>query len=226
MNASFFVSEGEVGEQAPEGSHVARCIAVIDLGTQTNEYNGEVKSRRALWIQWELPDEVRQSGQFAGECFRVGSIYTRSLHPKASLRSDLESWRGRAFTTDELKQFDIAKLLGAPCLLQVGRNEKGRAKVGAVMSVPKGMVVPPQINGLLLLSLDQYDQHVFAELPKGIQAMIAASPEYDTATRARTQPVGDRQPPARNPAGSTTTTAAESTQGDAFAEFADDDIPF
>lgn len=222
-NPSFFVSEGEVGEQAPEGSHLARCITVADLGTQTSDFNGEVRSRRALWVQWELPDEARTSGQFAGEVFRVGQIYTRSLHPKASLRADLESWRGRSFTPDELKQFDIAKLLGAPCLLQVGRNEKGRAKVGAVMSVPKGMVAPPQVNALLLLSLDAYDPNVFAELPKGIQGMIVNSPEYAAATggRAKAAPVAQRTysaPPQDGKA---------AAAGDAaFSEFEDDDIPF
>jgi hypothetical protein len=113
-----------------------------------------VRSRRALWIQWELPNESRQLGAFAGDVFRVGTIYTRSLHPKASLRADLESWRGRKFSPEELKQFDISKLLGAPCLLQVGRSEKDRAKVLAVMSVPKGMAVPELVNETLLFSLD------------------------------------------------------------------------
>lgn len=215
--ASFFVSEGDIGEQAPEGSHPARCIAVIDLGTQTSEFNGETRSRRALWIQWELPGEARTTGNFAGEVFRVGSIYTRSLHPKSSLRADLESWRGKSFTAEELKQFDIARLLGTPCLLQVGRNEKGRAKVNAVMSLPKGMTVPACVNDPVLLSLDDFDMATYADLPKGIQAMVSQSPEYQAATGkphlAERGHVADNTP---------ATVATEN----AFDDFADDDIPF
>lgn len=214
--AQFFVSEGEVGEQAPEGSHPARCIAVVDLGTQTSEFNGEMRSRRALWIQWELPGEARTTGAFAGEVFRVGSIYTRSLHPKSSLRADLESWRGKSFTAEELKQFDIARLLGTPCLLQVGRNEKGRARVNAVMSLPKGMTVPACVNDPVLLSLDAFDQSVYADLPKGIQAMVASSPEYSAAT-GKPQ-VAQRAEAAQQ------ATAPEGEN--AFADFEDDDIPF
>lgn len=220
MNAQshFYVSEGEVGEQAPEGSHPARCIAVVDLGTQTSEYNGETRSRKQLFIQWELPNESRTTGNFAGEVFRVGAFYTRSLHPQASLRADLESWRGRKFTEEELKQFDIAKLLGAPCLLQVGRNDKGRAKVTGVMSVPKGMSVPELVNDTMLFSLDEYDAKAFGELPQGIQKMITASPEYATATGKP-----DAKPAQRAPVQN----GKQAASGDdTFTEFEDDDIPF
>lgn len=216
MNAhSFFVSEGEVGEQAPEGSHPARCIAVVDLGTQTSEYNGEKRSRKQVFIQWELPNESRTTGSFAGEVFRVGAFYTRSLHPQASLRADLESWRGRKFTEEELKQFDVAKLLGAPCLLQVGRSDKGRAKVTGVMSVPRGMSVPELVNDTLLFTLDAFDAATFAELPKGIQQMVTASPEYKEATGQATTTQQRASDPKQAASGD-----------DTFADFVDDDLPF
>lgn len=228
--ASFFVSEGDIGEQAPEGSHPARCIAVVDLGTQTSEFNGEMRSRRALWVQWELPGEARTTGNFAGEVFRVGSIYTRSLHPKSSLRADLESWRGKSFTPDELKQFDIARLLGSPCLLQVGRNEKGRARVNAVMSLPKGMTVPAAVNDPVLLSLDAFDMSVYADLPKGIQAMVASSPEYATATGrpsvARDNAANTGQTTGNTEPAAVAAAAAAAAGGGDFDDFADDDIPF
>lgn len=219
MNAQshFYVSEGEVGEQAPEGSHPARCIAVVDLGTQTSEYQGETRSRPQLFIQWELPNESRTTGAFAGEVFRVGAFYTRSLHPQATLRTVLESWRGRKFTPEELKQFDIAKLLGAPCLLQVGRNDKDRARVTGVMSVPKGMAVPDLVNDTLLFTLDAYDAKAFAELPQGIQKMVAASPEYAEAT-------GGAKPATKSPPVQNGKQAAAAD--DTFSDFQDDDVPF
>jgi len=73
---------------------------------------------------------------------------------------------------------------------------------------------------MLLLSLDDYDKDVFAELPKGIQAMIANSPEYAAA-------VGNKPLAARTYSAQPATPAKSEppTAGD-FAEFADDDIPF
>jgi hypothetical protein len=64
------------------------------------------------------------------------------LHEKARLRKDLESWRGRAFTDAELKNFDLEVLIGANCLLNVVQSSKNGstyANVSAVMPIKKGM---------------------------------------------------------------------------------------
>ena len=54
-----------------------------------------------------------------GRPFTVRRRYNMSLHKKATLRRDLESMMGRAFTDSELKGFDLESLIGLPCLLNV-----------------------------------------------------------------------------------------------------------
>src|SRR5688572_23018431 len=80
-----------------------------------------------------------------GKPFLVRRRYTCSLHEKAALRGDLESWRGRAFTDQELQAFDLESLLGVNCLLNIlheCRNGSTYANVSSIMRLPKGMPAP------------------------------------------------------------------------------------
>src|ERR1700685_4504260 len=92
-------------EQPPIGTHMARCVRVIDIGTQRGEYQGKVNIRRQCIIAWELPTELMSEGDSAGKPFIVSRFYTASLGKKANLRADLQNWRGREFTEEELSGF-------------------------------------------------------------------------------------------------------------------------
>lgn len=180
-------------EQPPTGSHAARCIAVIDLGTQRTTYEGEAQIKRQVIVRWELSNELMTEGDHKGKPFTVSKFYTASLHEKAGLRKDLQSWRGRDFTADELKGFDLKNVLGQPCMLSVGLSEKGKAKVTSVMGLPKGMTVPHQVNPSFHFSLaaEQYREADYEVLSKGFKEMVTASPEYQAIQRRKTQPQGE-----------------------------------
>jgi hypothetical protein len=165
-------------EQAPVGSHVARCVKIIDIGTQKGEYQGQANIRRQCIVGWELPLELMKEGDHAGKPFTVSRFYTASLGEKANLRKDLENWRGRAFTEQELMGFASKNILGKPCMLSVTHNDKGKARVTGVMALPKGMQVPDQINPSVYFSLDEFDQAVFDALSDGYKKLIQSSPEY------------------------------------------------
>lgn len=165
-------------EQAPIGAHSARCIGLIDIGTQHGEYEGVPNVRRQVIIRWELPDEPMTTGENAGQPFTVSEFFTLSLGEKASLRKALVSWRGKDFTTDELKGFDMKSILGAACMLQVGRNKNDKAKVTAVMSRPKAVAVPAQVNPSVYFSLAAFDQSAFDKLSDGIKGLIEKSDEW------------------------------------------------
>lgn len=176
--------------QPPVGTHTARCVRIIDIGTQQNEYQGKVNHRRQVVICWELPDELIPDGDFAGQPFMVSRFYTTSLGEKANLRKDLVAWRGREFTDVELQGFDPRKILGAGCMLSLVANEKGKVKVGAVMALPKNTILPKQVNESIYFSLEpgEYDGAVFAKLSDGYKRMIALSPEYqEIVNPAQTQ---------------------------------------
>jgi hypothetical protein len=165
-------------EQAPVGAHVARCIKLIDIGTHHGEYEGVANVRHQIIVGWELPGELIQTGDYAGQPFTVSEFYTLSLNEKAKLRAMLVSWRGRDFTDDELKGFDVKNVLGKPCMIQVGRNKKDRAKVQAVMSLPKGMQVPDQFNPPTYFDLSKFDRRLFDSLSDGIRGLIEKSDEW------------------------------------------------
>lgn len=173
-------------EQPPIGTHVARCIHVIDIGTQRGEYQGKATSRRQCIIGWELPTELQSEGDFAGQPFRVSRFYTASLGKKASLRADLQNWRGRDFTEEELSGFDSKAIVGKPCMLSLILSDKGKAKVSGIMAMPKGMEMPMQVLPSIYFSLDQFDPQVYEGLSDGIKKMIVTSPEYIAVTKPRT----------------------------------------
>lgn len=163
---------------APIGNHIARCIKVIDLGTQKGEYLGKVHVRRQVTIAWELPNELMETGAAAGKPFIVSKTYTASVSEKASLRKDLEMWRGKSFSPDELKGFDLKNVLGRPCMVSVVHTDSGKAKVAGVASVPKGMEVPAQVNEYVHFDLEEFELSTYENLGKWHKEMIAQSPEY------------------------------------------------
>ena len=63
-------------ERAPEGTHLARCYQIIDLGTQHSEYYG--KSSRKVLIGWELSDEHMTDGRPFAVSTRWNSASARS----------------------------------------------------------------------------------------------------------------------------------------------------
>jgi hypothetical protein len=160
--------DGQDFKQVPPGTYSAICIGLIDLGIQAGEYEGKRTERKQVLLRWELPTEPMDDGQ----PMILSAFLTNSLNEKAKLRHWLEAWRGRAFTKDELAGFDLRNIIGKPCMLSVIHNEKDKAKVNAVMALPKGMTVPPMHNKPLIYDVDNPSGDVFAALPGGIQAII------------------------------------------------------
>lgn len=191
-------------EQAPEGTHMARCYKLIDLGTQLREFQGEAKKSRQIIIGWELPGELMTTGEYSGQPFTASKFYTLSLHEKATLRAHLKNWRGKDFTAEELAGFDVKNLLGKACMVSIVMSDKGRAQVGGVMALPKGMTVPDAVNPPVYFSLDpdEFDQGVFDAFSDKMKALITPSDEFKarsskpkaTASAAAVQDFSDDVP--------------------------------
>ncbi len=190
---------------APTGTHLARCVKLIDLGTQHSEYMGQPTRRNQVLVVWELPDETIE---FDGEQrpITTSKFYTNSLGEKANLRRDLESWRGKRFTDDELPKFDLETVLGVPCLLTIVSGENGKTKVASVSGMAKGMQCPPQVNKSFAFWLDFFDQEKFDSLSDGIKKIVEKSEEYyfiasgdqlsrPIETSEPTEPMGDDDVP-------------------------------
>jgi len=190
------VSDSGSGDfvQAPIGNHPARCIKIIDIGTQEGEYQGKPNYRRQIVVFWELPTETfDKDGKDVP--FIVSKWYTASLGEKANLRSDLTNWRGREFTQQELMGFDIQNILGKACMVQVTHNANKKAKVTAVSSIPKGFEVPAQVNPSFYLSLepDEFDQAAFDSLADYWKGKIQTTPEWEKLHSPKKGPVQSGQ---------------------------------
>lgn len=120
------VYAGESGQDwvnAPEGVHDAVCVDVIDLGMQKTDWGEKPKIK----IVWELGTKMED-----GRPFVVSKQYNRTLSKNnagvpSGLRKDLESWRGKPFTAEELRGptgqgFDIEVLIGKTCQIFIKHN--------------------------------------------------------------------------------------------------------
>lgn len=183
-------------KRVPEGNHTARCFRIVDLGTQETTFNGEAKLSHKIIVFWELNGEADDGLPLAtddGKPFTVSKQYTMSLGKKANLRADLESWRGQAFTDEELKGFDISKLLGAYCMVTVKHEQSGDKTYVNVASVArwpaalKNAKFKPH-NANQLFDLDERDMSVFDALPEWLQDKIKASLEWSGKSKAEAAP--------------------------------------
>lgn len=179
------------------GTHVARCVSVIDMGTHTGEYAGKAIRRHKVRLTWELPCETAVFRAENGEQpFVVSKLYTLSLHEKSALRHDLESWRSRQFTEEELAGFDIRKLLNTPCLLAIVHQEKDArtfANIVSVSQLAKGLECPQAYNPLVHYEIEQGRDGVYELFPEWLRNKIAECEEWEVTTADQDERPGEEK---------------------------------
>ena len=190
------------GESAPsispveEGTHLGVCSMLIDLGMQYSEVYK--KSQRKVLIGWELPDEtIEIDGEMKPRV--LSKRYTANLSEKSNLRKDLASWRGRDFTPDELKAFDLKNIVGASCLLTIIHSKNGEktyANIQSVVKLPKGMAKQALSEPPVVFDLDTDPLERVEDMPAWIAELIKKSETYQSritppVTAAINQPAPD-----------------------------------
>lgn len=179
----------------PVGTHVGVCSRFIDLGTQQGTFQGKATVSHKVMITWEIAAERMSDGR----PFTISKRYTWSMHEKASLRKDLEAWRGKAFTDDDFEgpnAFNTRKLLGQPCMLTVTHETsdgKTYANIAGVGKIMKGLTPESLTNEIVYFSMDgnEFDQATYVKLSDGLKEVIAKSPEYAALKSPRS---GAQQP--------------------------------
>ena len=154
---------------APEGTHRAVCWRVIDLGLQDSTFG----VKRVCLISWQL-DEQQQDGS----AFMVQRRYSMTLGKRSALREDLESWRGRAFTDQELEAFDLEALVGKSCLLGIKHAERDGivyANIASVTALPKGTKPLPPIDDPYIV--EGPSSPAFDRLTEKMQQIVAEGHE-------------------------------------------------
>jgi hypothetical protein len=205
-------SSGSDFKLPPAGSFLAKLYRIIDIGTQTTEWMGKKKMQRKIITMFELhgEDNDGQPLQTAdGKPLIVSKRYTLSLDEKATLRKDLEAWRGKAFTQEELDGFNLEVLLGKCCMVSITHSTydgKEYANIAGISQIPaalKKLGEPVGVNEPMIFTLDPFDQDKFNKLSEGMQGVIKKSAEYRNTFEPNSPPVSS-----------------------APSELIDDDIPF
>lgn len=172
----------------PPGMHLARCYRVIDLGTQKSEYQGQIRYLQKLMIQFEVHGEDENGNPLLtskGEPMSISKNYTSSLGEKSTLRKDLQTWRGRDFTPEELRGFELKNILGAWAMISVarspGKNGKEYTNIMSVNPVPasiKKSGLPEGVNQVAIFSINDVDLELFETFSKNLKEKIMSSPEW------------------------------------------------
>lgn len=175
-------------EPIPEGQHLGVCVGVIDLGTQHNyKFN---KYERKCLISFELPEvriEIEEDGETKDVPRFISRRFTLSLGSNAHLRKFLRTWRGRDFTPEELKGFEMKTLLGVPAVVQVlhedGKDGKVYSNIDSVLYPMKGTEIPDAENEETYFSFEEVASlrevdDALDNMPEWIQNLVQKSVEY------------------------------------------------
>lgn len=185
-------TKGTGAKPIEPGLYPARCVGVVDIGLQHNDFNG--KDTNQVIIVFELPTE-RIEVDGVDKPRWLSNFYTSSLHEKAKLRKMLETWRGKAFTVDELRGFDLTQIIDKPCMVTVANTEKNgvtRSNITAVSPPMKGMAVAPLENEPLIFDMDVPDAvEKKAKLPQWMQDKVAESATWQEKMAGGFKPIED-----------------------------------
>jgi len=160
------------------GSHIAVCNMVVDLGIQPGSGMYPEPKRQVL-IRFEAPNErieyTDRDGKKQEGPVVISKTFTASMHEKANLRKQLESWRGKKFTDEEAENFDVSSILGATCMLSVVETVKGDkvyANITSIGALPKGFPKQTAENKLVFFSESDEASNSIEDLPEWIQNKI------------------------------------------------------
>lgn len=167
------------------GMYVARCFQLLHIGNVLETIPGMApKKLDKVRFTWELPTELRVFKEENGEQpLAISKDFTLSLHEKSALRAMLKGWRSKDFTEEEAAAFDISKLLGVPCMLNITHKPSKDGsqmyeQISGVTPLPKGMTCPPLINPIQELTYDNWNQELFDKLPEFLKEKIKSSDQY------------------------------------------------
>lgn len=116
-------NNGKDFERAKPGIHQAVCTNVYGPFMESYEWQGKKITAQKVVIMFELDERIKE-GEYEGQRYTQSARFTASLHEKGKLRPFLESWKGCAFTPEGLAGFDLEKLIGVNCQLNLIEKDK------------------------------------------------------------------------------------------------------
>ncbi|HYG50481.1 MAG TPA: hypothetical protein VD905_06240 [Flavobacteriales bacterium] len=184
-NEEMYADVGSSYTPAPAGNHIGFCCGVVLLGTVDHEYQGHKSRKKKLRLFFELTNTSNPDTE--GAPFIVSKEYLYSLGPKANLKKMLDGWRGEALTKEEAAKFNIAKILEAPCMVNVlvktSAKQNKYNDISSISQIAEGTVVPAMKTKPFLFNFNPpFKTEIFNSLPEWIQKIIQTSDEYKALT--------------------------------------------
>ena len=181
-----------------------------------------------------------------GRPFAVSGTYTASLFEQAKLHQHLVSWRGKAFTEEELQGFDMSKLLGCTARIEVAHTKPspdgkggGNPKIHNLQRPDGGIKVVDTENETRSFDLDVFCNFkkdpatpggkamsdMFDTFPDWQQSKIEDSYEYKKAVGTSTETsMSDEVSKLTDEAAQSNSPNFDDTEDN--NKLTDDDIPF
>jgi hypothetical protein len=182
------------------------------MGMQETSYGLKHQVHLAFEIDEKMED---------GRPFLLMQNYTLSLNEKARLRLDLQAWRGRAFSAEELKGFDLKTILGKPLQVSVVHSADGQyANIGSMMPLGRGMSPLAPSGGLIYINSLPEDNAGFELLSEKMKERVQKGLSILKAQSAPA-PQSFQAPPQATPA-----PVAAPAPAPAPIPDIDDEIPF
>lgn len=167
-------------ELTPAWTMVARCISIIDLWTQEDVYQWEVKHVRKISVKFELP--TKKDSQ--GKPFMIYKDFSYSMWEKSNLRKFLQSWRGQQYQNGELNEFNIyQEFLNKPCQITVEHkvaktSGNTYAVINSISPLMEWYEAPERISELVWFNLEMFNVTTYESFNEKLKEIIAKSPEY------------------------------------------------
>lgn len=180
-------------ELVPEGNHVARLYGITYIGEINTGYKdeaGEDKYQYKVRLNWELPALLRKFGKEGEEKelpMSVSREVTFSLYKSAKqtaiLRTIAQALIGESLTDEEAESFDIDKLIGKPCMIEVTHETHQTsgnkyAKASGFGSIPAGLEVPAQVNESKIFNISEASKEDIEAQPEFIREKMQGSKQY------------------------------------------------
>lgn len=184
--AGFKKSEAQGTTQEPIKADVyeGRCYSIIELGTQEEEYQGEIKHVPKVMFFFELPElmmEFEKEGEKVTAPRVISAEYTNSTSKKAKLKGIVEAWTGLS-----IEDIEMNNLAGMPATITVKNTTSKQGKLYAsVQAITKmkdkyAEALAPQHNPTLVFSIDEdgFDSPKFEQIYGWVKDKIKKSAEY------------------------------------------------
>lgn len=185
-------------ELIPQGSHIARCIGLVHIGTYAStDQSGKPDQKNEIRLTFEFPDVLGTNKEGDKLPLILSQGYRLSMGPKANLRKIVEGMIGTSLDDEEAYAFDTERLVGMPCAVVVKhKTSKKGSKYETIASVAplmKDQVAKEASRPYKILTYDKWDEVFFQSLPEFLRKLMESTEEFSMMMR------GDETPKTEEP---------------------------